>query len=134
MTKTQEKAVEIMERLGIYKPYIAGFKKKGNVCYFENFGGFWAYQDEELQNKICEIQNRYNITVYAVTHDITEFGELYSLLYVSNDEDEWKYAFEEYDKNKYYVNSYTWNKTDDWCSEFGDIVVTSFGGGIKRIG
>lgn len=35
--------------------------------------------------------------------------------------------------NMYYVSAYVWNKTDDWCSEFGTIGIRSFGGGIKRV-
>jgi hypothetical protein len=37
-------------------------------------------------------------------------------------------------RGQYYVYSYVWNKTEPMFSEFGDIVVQSFGGGIKRIG
>ena len=40
----KQKAIELMNRLDIYKPYIKGFKDKNSVCFYENFGGFWAYQ------------------------------------------------------------------------------------------
>lgn len=33
----------------------------------------------------------------------------------------------------FYAYAYVWNKTDDFCSEFGTIGVCSFGGGIKRV-
>ena len=39
------KGIELLNKLGIYKPYIKGFKKNNDVCYFENFAGFWAYQE-----------------------------------------------------------------------------------------
>lgn len=29
--------------------------------------------------------------------------------------------------------AYVWNKDDDWSSEFGSVMVQSFGGGIRRI-
>jgi hypothetical protein len=35
---------------------------------------------------------------------------------------------------EFYAFSYVWNKSNDMFSEFGDIVVKSFGGGLKRIG
>ena len=52
----KEKAIELMKKLDIYKPYIKGFKENDEVCFFEGFGGFWAWQDEELQSKIKEIE------------------------------------------------------------------------------
>ena len=52
------KAIELMEKLGIYKPYIRGFKQDNTICYFEQYAGFWAYQDEELMEKIKEFEER----------------------------------------------------------------------------
>lgn len=129
----KEKAIEIMKKLNIYEPYIEGFKQNNEVCYFERFAGFWTWQDKELQTKIDEIQNKYNCTVYAVTHEITEFGELYDFLIVSEYKEEWETTLDELDKNCYYAYAYVWNKDDDYLSEFGDIEISSFGGGIRRI-
>ena len=44
-TKEQrkEKAIECLEKLGIYKPYIQGFQRSNQVCYFERYAGFWAW-------------------------------------------------------------------------------------------
>lgn len=128
----KEKAIEIMKQLGIYGPYINGFKsKQSKVCFFENFAGFWAYQEPELQEKIKEIEEKHNCTVYAITHEYTEFGELYDFLIVTSNEEEWDTLVEKYN-NEFYVFAYVWNKTDDWSSEFGEIGIRSFGGGIKR--
>ena len=128
----KEKAMEYLAKLDIYKPYIRGFKEENNVCYFENFAGFWAWQDAELIAKIKEIEEKHNLTVYAVTHEFTEFGEMYSLLVVTDYKEEWKHLVE---KNGFYHNTfaYVWNKDDELCSEFGTITVGSFGGGIARI-
>ena len=46
----KEKALEFMQKLDIYKPYIKGFEKSDNVCFFEGFAGYWAWQKEE---KVC---------------------------------------------------------------------------------
>ena len=48
----KQKAIELMNKLNIYKPYIKGFEKDNHVCFFEGFGGFWAYQEPELMAKI----------------------------------------------------------------------------------
>lgn len=128
----KEKAIELMKKLDIYKPYIKGFKENDEVCFFECFGGFWAWQDEELQNKIKEIEEKYNCTVYAVTHEYTEFGELYDFLIVTYYKEEWDELLLKFG-NKHHAFAYVWNKDDDSCNEFGTILIQSFGGGIRRI-
>lgn len=125
-------ALNIMKRLDIYKPYIEGFDKEDRVCFFENFGGFWVFQEPEVEAKMKELEKKHNCKVYAITHEFTQFGECYSFLIVPNYPEEWDDLI--YSENRNHtVFAYVWNKTDEWCSEFGDIIVQSFGGGIKRI-
>lgn len=119
--------------MDIYKPYIEGFKNEDKVCFFEQFGGFWVYQEPEVEAKMKELEKEYGCTVYAITHEFTQFGECYSFLLVSKYEEEWDRCVVS-EKNNHYAFAYVWNKDDDWCSEFGTVVVKSFGGGIKRIG
>ena len=128
----KQKAIELMQQLEIYKPYIRGFEKDNKVCFFENFGGFWVYQEPELMAKIKEIEETYNILVYAVTHEYLEFGECYDFLYIPDYKEDWHEIL--YPAGKcFYAFAYVWNKTDDCCSEFGTIGIRSFGGGIKRV-
>ena len=126
------KAIELMKKLDIYKPYIQGFEKDNMVCFYENFGGFWAIQEPEIQNKMINLQYEHDITIYAITHEMTGFGECYSFLYVNGYKEEWDFTLDS-DGNVHYAFAYVWNKTDDWCSEFGTIGIISLGGGIKRI-
>ena len=131
--KQKEKAIEIMKQMDIYKPYIEGFEKEDKVCFFEMYGGFWVYQEPEVEAKMKELEKEYGCKIYAITHEYTQFGECYSFLLVSKYEEEWEMCAVS-DKNKHYAFAYVWNKTDDWCSEFGTVAVQSYGGGIKRIG
>ena len=128
----KEKAIELMKRLDIYKPYIAGFRESNKVCFFEGFGGFWIDQEPEVYAKMKAIEKKYGCLVYAVTHEFTPFGECYSFLIVSDSPDEWDDLMND-DGDRHSAYAYVWNKNDEWCSEFGDIIVQSFGGGIKRI-
>lgn len=131
-TKQKEKAMELMNKMDIYKPYIKGFRENDQVCFFEQFGGFWVDQEPEIYNKMQEIEKEYNCKVYAITHEYTEFGEMYSFLIVTAYQEEWNNLV--YSKgNQHTTFAYVWNKDDDWCSEFGSVTVQSFGGGIKRI-
>ena len=126
------KAIQLLKQLDIFEPYIAEFIKDDTVCYFENCAGFWAFQNKELLEKAQEIEKKYDCLVYAITHEYTSFGELYSFLIVTDYSEEWDNHLLYSEGNKHYAFSYVWNKDDDWCSEFGTIEVTSFGGGIKR--
>ena len=136
-TKEQRKeiAIKYMKELDIYKPYIKGFETDNEVCYFERFAGFWAWQDEDLIAKVKEIEEKYNCTVYAITHEFTEFGELYDFLLVTDYPEEWNdLVYKGQTNNQHYAFAYCYNKDDDFCSEFGTIAIESFGGGIRRIG
>ena len=128
----KEKAIELLERMDIYKPYIQGFRDSDKVCFFENFGGYWTEQEPELYKKMKSLEQKYNCLVYAVTHEFTEFGELYDFLIVTDYPKEWEDLV--YSQGSYHTAfAYVWNKDDDQCSEFGSVTVRSFGGGIKRI-
>ncbi len=127
----KDKAIEIMEQLKIYKPYIENFRKNNTITLFERFGGYYIEKNSTLYEKIKDIENKYNCLVYAVTHEMTCFGECYSMLVISDyEEDLESHIYSEYDKHS--VFSYVWNKTDEYCSEFGSIGLKSFGGGIMR--
>lgn len=128
----KQKALELMNTLNLYKPYIKGFEQHNDVCYYEGFGGFWAYQEPELQEKIETFEKEHDCLVYAVTHEHTEIGELYDFLIVTDYEEEWNTLLEKTDRY-YYALAYVWNKDCEWCSEFGTIVIRAFAGGIKRV-
>ncbi len=134
-TKEQRKevALKALKQLDIYKPYIEGFREKDQVCFYENFGGYWVYQEPEIEAKMKEIEKKYNCTVYAITHEYTEFGECYDFLIVTDYPEEWDSLILDQNHHEHYAFAYVWNKDDEWCSEFGTIGVQSFGGGIRRI-
>lgn len=127
----KDKAIEYMTTLEICEDYIKGFREDGKVCFFEKFGGYWAYQEPELMKKIKDVERTYNCLVYAVTHEYTEFGELYDLLIVSGYKEDWDGQLVKTNSG-FHAFAYVWNKNDNSCSEFGMIGVQSFGGGIMR--
>ena len=118
-TKQKDTAIAIMKHMDIYAPYI--------------FGGYWADQEPELYEKMKAIEKKYNCLVYAITHEWLEFGECYSFLIVTAYPEEWATLVHS-NGNEHTAFAYVWNKDDDWCSEFGTVVVQIFGGGIRRIG
>lgn len=128
----KDKAIELMKQLDIYKPYIDGFKAEDNVCFYERYIGFWVYQEPEIEAKMREIEREYKCVVYAITHELTDFGELYDFLIVPNYKEDWDNILYKQSRNEFIAYAYVWNKSDDLCSEFGSIGVKSFGGGIRR--
>ena len=133
--KQKEIAIQCLEKLDIFKPYIAKFKSKTIPCFFEGFGGYYADQEPELWKKIKEVEEEYKCLVYAVTHECFEFGDCWSMLCCSKDTtciEDCLGAFSR--PNTFYAFAYVWNQDDEWLSEFGDVAVQAFGGGIRRIG
>ena len=121
-----------METLKLFAPCIKAFKDRDEVQLSEMTGGLYEFSsNEELTAKVKEFETEYNALVYHVIHTYTQFGELYNLLYVSDHEDEW--GMDQEDIRDNYVMCYVWNKDDDWCSEFGTIVVRQKFGGLVRI-
>ena len=128
----KDKAIEVMKKLKINEPYIQGFEQEDKVCFYEMYAGYWVYQEPKTEAKMKEIENKYKCKVFAITHEITNIGELWDFLIVSNHRKEWKDMIYS-NGNKHTLIAYVWNKSDDQCSEFGDITVQSRGGGIRRV-
>jgi hypothetical protein len=117
--------------LDLYAPYIKAFKDRDEIFMSEMTGGVYEFSgDTELVAKIKEFEAEYNALVYHVIRTFTQFGELYNFLYVSDYDEEW--VIENEDITAGYSLAYVWNKTDEWCSEFGSIGVRGKFGGIVR--
>lgn len=124
-------AIKRMKALDLYKPYITLFTKENKIFLSEMTGGVYEFDDDnELNAKVRVFEEEYNAMVYHVIRTMTQFGELYNFLYVSDYEDEWE--MDNDDIADGYAMAYVWNKTDEWCSEFGSIGVQGKFGGIVR--
>lgn len=129
-TKKAE-AIKRMKALDLYKPYITLFEKDNQIFMSEMTGGVYEFNDnEELIAKVKAFEEEYDALVYHIIRTMTQFGELYNFLYVSKYQEEWETDNEDIAEG--YALVYVWNKTDDWCSEFGSIGVQGKFGGIVR--
>lgn len=88
--------------------------------------------NEDEQKIIDEFESKHGGLVYHMIHNMTEFGELYTILYVSKDISEW--TADRYDLEDGLAFAYVKNVTDDWCSEFGTVSIRPSIGGLVRIG
>ena len=126
-----DEAIERMKLLKLDKQCIEAFTK-GKVWESEGFGALYQLSDEE-QKIIDKFEaNNEDCLVYHMIHNKYEFGECYSILYVSPDKDEW-----EDDKANIkdgYIMAYVENIDTPCFSEFGSIAVKPSIGGLVRLG
>jgi hypothetical protein len=133
-TETQKDiAIKCLETLHVFTPYIRRFKSANMPCFFERYVGFYADQEEKLYNKIKEVEADSDCIVYAVTHEVTDMGETWSMLCVPKDcsLDELLVATDRTDL--FYAHAYVWNVTAPFCSEWGSVVIQISCGGIRRV-
>ena len=131
--KKKEEAIKRMNVLGLFKPCIKAFTKYDELQLTEPTGGLYEFNDNaELNAKVKEFEEEYDALVYHVIHTYTQFGELFNFLYVSDYEEEWE--MDNTDIEDGYAMAYVWNKSDDWMSEIGSIVVRERFGGLVRVG
>ena len=125
-------AINRMKALDLFEPCIKAFENRDEVQLTEMTGGLYEFsRDEELNAKIKEFEEEYNVLVYHVIHTYTNFGEMYSFLYVSNYQEEWEMDNKDIQVN--YVMSYVWNKDYPDFSEFGSIGIRQKFGGLVRV-
>ena len=126
-----EEAIKRMKLLKLDKQCIEAFKK-GKVWESEGFGALYEVNDEEQKLIDNFEKNLEGCLVYHMIHNKFEFGECYSMLYVSPDKEEWQQDKD--DISEGYVFAYVYNKDCEWCSEFGSIAIKPSIGGLIRLG
>ena len=124
-------AIERMKMLKLDKSCIEAFTK-GKVWESEGYGALYEVNQEEQEIIDNFEKNHPNCVVYHMIHNVYEFGECYSILYVSSDIDEWQQDKEDIEDG--HVFAYVENIDTPCFSEFGSIAVKPSIGGLVRIG
>lgn len=128
----EERFIEAIERMKLLKlddSCIEAFVK-GKVWESEGYGALYEVNQKEQELIDNFEKNHPNCLVYHMIHNVFEFGECYSMLYVSGDKEEWEQDKE--DIKDGYTFAWVENVDLDWCSEFGSIAIKpSFGGLIR---
>ena len=81
-------------------------------------------KETELIKAINEFEKEYNAYVYHIVYNDTNIGQLFTMLYVSDNKEEWQSDREDIKNGQLFA--YVWNKTDTFCSEIGLV-------GIKQV-
>lgn len=112
------------------------FKQDGTIYYSERINKiqngilFWLHNNSEYVRAVETIEKKYKIYVYHCILTHTEFGDLLTMLYVSNDPENW---IEE--KSKLMVampNTFVYDFSG-FGSEFGDVQIAGINGGLTRV-
>lgn len=128
--KAKKEAIERMKILKLFKNVITDFKDDDRLNKSEDLGFlYWLYDEEEEMVK--KFEKEHECVVYHVILSRTNIGTMYSLLYVSLDDEEWEE--DRADLQNGQVLAYVVNKTDPECSEIGYIGIKPQIGGLVRV-
>lgn len=129
LEKKKIEAIQRMKTLKMHENPIREFEKD-SVLNKSKHGGILYWLDDKEKELVKKFEQKYNAVVYHVIHNYTDYGEMLSILYVSDEKDEWEYDRE--DLQSGYACAYVINLDDDFCSEFGSIGVRPQFGGLVR--
>ena len=131
---TQEKkqrAIDALKMLCLSRTYIKDFEENGRIYLFEDFVAKKIRKKSELAEKIAKIEMKGGCNIYAVTHEMTEVGEMFTFLLISEYSED--VSITPVAPLMYRAYAYVWNKDREYFSEYGTVTIQSFDGGIRRL-
>ena len=127
--KQKNEAIKRMKTLELYENVIKEFQEENKLNLSESIGVLYWLKEEE-KKLVKEFENENGGLVYHLIRSLTDFGELYSIFYVSKYEEEWDMDLEDLTNNIAFV--YVKNLNDELSSEFGSIGFKKSIGGLVR--
>ena len=115
-----------LQKLNAKDTVIKNFKK--GKLFMSEFGGILYDLNEHATAAVAEAKKR-DLFPYAVCRTQTEIGDMYAVLAVSRNKEEWE--FERPNRNGECL-AYVYNANDPLFSEYGDVIVEGANGGIIR--
>lgn len=122
-------ALTRMTMLNLSRQCINAFKD-GKVWESEGYGALYEVNQDE-QKIIDQFELEHDALVYHMIHNKFEFGECYTILYVSSSKAEWK--SDRYDLEDGYAMAYVKNIDVPYQSEFGSVAIRPSFGGLVRV-
>ena len=126
--RKKQEALDRMKMLNLFENAIRDFQQDNKVNMSEC--GFLYWLDDEQKQYVSEFETEHDALVYHVIHNYTEFGELLTFFYVSDQEEEWKY--DRADLKDGYACAYVKNLDEEAFSEFGSVAFKEQFGGLVR--
>lgn len=129
--------LELLQKIyNVHTNVLTEYKQNETIYYSERvnkvYNGilYWLSNEQQYVDAVKEVEKKYNIYVYHCILSHTEFGDLLTMLYVSNDPENW---IEE--KSKLMVampNTFVYDFSG-FGSEFGDVQIAGINGGLTRV-
>ena len=112
--RKKAEAIRRMKKLGYFGQSINAFRRSGYVMINEPpFGAhYYTHDDERLQQAIKEFEEQNNALVYAVVRAFTSLGDMDSLLFVEDYEEEWEFFDEDVEYGTLMSYTINWNMPD----------------------
>ena len=134
--KQKQEALKRMKILKLMPEVIKDFKDNDRIYYSERQNKFfnavlyWLDNNQEYVEIVKEFEQKHNVVVYHCQLTHLEFGDCLSLLYVSEDENEWPMEKEELAQG--YAYCYVRNLDCEYDSDWGSIGIKPSMGGVVR--
>ena len=125
----KQEAIRRMKMLKLHSNALQEFEQEDRLNMSE-YGGVLFWLSDKEQAVVEAFEEKWDALVYHVIHNYTELGEMLTLLYVSNCEEEWEY--DRMDLEEGYPLAYVENLDDPFLSEIGSVGVESRIGGLIR--
>lgn len=116
-----------MQKLNLYNNAIKAYRENGKI-FMSEFGGILYDLNEEAKKAVEKVQAD-GYTPYHVVVSHTTIGDMYSVLYVSDNTEDW--LGERMDRSGDIV-SYVYNASDPFLSEYGYSQYICVNGGLQR--
>jgi hypothetical protein len=127
----EEMKQEALERMKLWKLHenvVREFRDDGVLNY--SVGGVLYWLPDEWKALVSNWESETGSLAYHGIFDKTEFGDLLTVLYVSQDKEEW--ALDRGDMDYGTQCCYVFNLTDPGFSEYGSCGITPLIGGLLR--
>lgn len=134
--KQKIEALKRMRMLQLMPQVIKDFEKNNKVYYSERQNAFfnailyWVDNEKKYVDIVNKFEKEHNALVYHCQLTHMEFGDLLSLLYVSEHESEWEQDTN--DIREGYAFAYVVNLDCEAFNDFGTIGIRPSQGGVLR--
>ena len=129
LEEMKEEAIRRLKLFTKMEPCVINEFKGDNILYMSENRGILYYLDDEEKKLVKNVEADGDRLVFHVLHYSSQFGEMYTMLYVYNDKSEWADCRENL-KNCGISYCYTYNKDEPAFSEHGSIGVVQVNGGL----
>lgn len=130
--RKKEEAIKRMKAWEIFPGTVKQFERDNKLSESQPPMGACFWVEGEQLKRVKEFEKEHDALVYFIIHSYTNMGEMESYLYVSDEEEEWEYDWEDLRNGTQLV--YVYNRDIPEFSEFGSIGIRrTTAAGLKRV-